>query len=341
MKFAAIQALRAVAAWMVVLHHVHQIFHGFRVESLGGWLLATKGSVGVDLFFVISGFVMALSTARPGLAAADFLKRRFARIAPAYWVATLVFAALLLAFPSMIKEPFRLDALHLLWSLSFLVSLFPENDIPVLTVGWSLNFEMLFYLLLAISLWMAAQFRRAHLERWLLPALVLGLVYAYPWRLPGSSMFKSQLLLLFLAGYLLGLAHLARRRPPQARVAGLLLIGAGVACILLTDRNAFVLRALACTAVVWGMLNFEDQFARARLLVRLGDWSYSTYLVHLIVLMFVHQMSASSAAAGALQTAWIVAALLAILGLSAWSYRYIELPSQRLLVPSGKNPGVA
>src|SRR4051812_43222045 len=83
---ASVQMLRALAAWMVVGHHVQQTFYDFRSTSLVGWLFTARGSAGVEIFFAISGFVMVLSTHGRPISGAQFLLRRLARIVPSYWI---------------------------------------------------------------------------------------------------------------------------------------------------------------------------------------------------------------------------------------------------------------
>lgn len=327
MKIASIQALRAVAAWLVVLHHAHQIFFDLVATSVVGWIISARGAVGVDLFFVISGFVMMIATGSKLPAAGTFLLRRLARIAPAYWLATTLFACVLIAFPVALKPPFRLDAVHFLLSASFTSSLVPDHFFPVLSVGWSLNFEMLFYLLLAAAIALAARTGVKHLERWLVPGVIVALVYLYPWRFPGVDMFKSKMLLMFAAGYLLGVVHVSFSLK-QHRIGGLVLLGVGMAVILATDRNDWLVRAAACTSVVWGCLCLEQEFSRVKSLASLGDWSYSTYLFHLIVLMLAQQAHLAVGAGPAM--IWIAAAMVITLLLSMLSYRFVELPGQRL-----------
>lgn len=327
-RIGAIQSLRAVAAWLVVLHHVHQVFFDFAVASFPGWIAAAKGSVGVELFFVISGFVMVVSTHGKPMTAGGFLLRRFARIAPAYWLATAVFAVVLLAFPALIRDPFRLDREHVLLSVLFLSSFSSEHFFPVLTVGWSLNFEMFFYLLLACGIALARRTGSSRWERVVVAVAILGFVFAYPWRLPGVALLKSKMMLTFLMGYALGYCHLANCLP-RRRLLGLLLIGVGIGVILTEERSAFVLRGLACSGILWGCLCFEKGFASSVALSRLGDWSYSTYLVHLIVLILAHQ--ASERFGSDWQVAWIAGALVLTLVLSYVSHRYVELPTASLI----------
>src|ERR1700730_16181483 len=136
----SVQALRAIAALAVVLCHADQIHR---------WLLGLKDpypleqlASGVDLFFVISGFVMVYSSrdlfAVKG-AARTFFTRRVARIVPPYW-AVMVIAIPLMALPS--------DWRSLLGSYLFIPYRAPgDNIVPVYGVGWTLNFEMFFYAL--------------------------------------------------------------------------------------------------------------------------------------------------------------------------------------------------
>lgn len=148
---ASIQFLRGVAATMVVFHHALGQFAG--IHNL---LPTEEGAMGVDLFFVISGFVMTYTTARAGYSAGDFLKRRAVRIVPLYWVMTALVAVLLFLAAELVNNSrFTLD--------SFLQSLFfiphenpgmPGSITPMLKLGWTLNFEVFIYLVFAALIWM-------------------------------------------------------------------------------------------------------------------------------------------------------------------------------------------
>lgn len=93
----SLQALRAFAAWVVVCHHFMQIFFDFHATGPIGQLLTDRGAVGVDIFFVISGLVIYLSTRDKTIEPRQFLLNRVLRIVPAYWFYTALMAALLLA----------------------------------------------------------------------------------------------------------------------------------------------------------------------------------------------------------------------------------------------------
>lgn len=72
----SVQALRAFAAWLVVFHHFMQVFFNFEADNLAGHLLSTRGQMGVDIFFVISGFVIYITTADRSIKTLRFLWRR-------------------------------------------------------------------------------------------------------------------------------------------------------------------------------------------------------------------------------------------------------------------------
>jgi exopolysaccharide production protein ExoZ len=326
----SIQCLRALAAWLVVGHHIHFFFR-FRVTSPLGWFLSEKGSVGVDIFFVISGLVMALSTSSRRSGGGQFMWRRLVRIAPAYWVATTLMVLLLLARPSLMNLPFRLDAWHLVLSYSFLSSLSTEHFFPVLIVGWSLNFEMLFYLMLAASLWGAQRIARGRAELLILPAIILAFVFLYPASFPFSAMLSSGMLLLFLAGYLLGVL-LDRGRVPMTRMLGTALLIGGVVIIASTAREEYGLRAVGCGSIVWGALVFEAPLARLRWIHRLGDWSYSTYLLHVLMILLSQQAwEAFTASSVSARPGFVVLAMLGTLAGSIVMYRLVERPSLRAI----------
>jgi len=153
-----IQVLRFVAAAMVLAGHAQH-----QVQDAAGIDLSTYrrlGSAafyasGVDVFFVLSGFIMfAISRAdfgRPG-APVDFFARRLARIVPPYWFFTTAMIFAVLLFPGQVSHP-QLDANDVLSSYLFIPTRNAWGELyPVLVLGWTLNFEMLFYTVFAIGL---------------------------------------------------------------------------------------------------------------------------------------------------------------------------------------------
>jgi len=328
-----IQVLRAVAALMVVVHHSTIMLHDRNHLEIGYWL---NGGAGVDIFFVISGFVMTVSsaplrhTAHP---ARTFLKRRLERIVPMYWIMTAVKVLLLVAAPAMAVNALG-SVWHVIASFLFLPSPNPDPMYdPVLVVGWTLNYEMLFYLLFAVVL--AA---RGSLVKWLLPGLaILGLLhFVAPATLPGMvRWYLNPMVLEFGFGILLamGLKHVKKIPPALA-----LVVAMGCLTILCVwwqpNYSAWrcLLWGIPAAALVMSGLALEPTLGprSPRWMLELGDASYSIYLVHGFVLPLVGLLLTW------LGDGWmgvIPASMVCMVVLSTVSgevaYRAIELPITR------------
>lgn len=139
--------LRVIAALGVVYYHA--------TSTAGLNLDWDVGSRGVDVFFVISGFIIAyIGTGRPE----HFFRRRLIRVVPFYWAATLcVFAAAVIA-PHVFRST-TADVEHLLHSLAFVPHMNANTGemMPTLLLGWSLHFEMFFYVVFALALRISAE----------------------------------------------------------------------------------------------------------------------------------------------------------------------------------------
>src|SRR5262249_39672775 len=130
----SLQALRAVAALSVVLYHI---------DFIG------RGAFGVDIFFVLSGFIICHVTAADRQ---HFLLKRLIRIVPLYWARTLVVCALALAAPRLLQTTSD-SWMGLLKSLFFIPYEKESGRVyPVLFLGWTLNYEMFFYVVFSIAL---------------------------------------------------------------------------------------------------------------------------------------------------------------------------------------------
>ena len=95
-----LQVLRGVAAWMVVFHHYMEILHDFKFSGFLGQFFVSQGAFGVDLFFVLSGFVMCYTMAKHNYGAYAFIANRVVRIVPVYWFYTLLLILLASVFTS-------------------------------------------------------------------------------------------------------------------------------------------------------------------------------------------------------------------------------------------------
>src|ERR1043165_9210676 len=199
----SIHFLRFIAATGVVVHHS---------GALAPWNIVV-GSAGVDLFFVISGVVIGLSTRRE-MSIRDFLVRRFIRIFPLYWLATLVWVAYAARFGAAPNAKDFMRSVLLLPVLS-------EAWLPTYFPAWTLEFEVFFYFVFACCM-LAGCFARP-LCCVVLVAVALG--FSEPGN-PQVVFDLAMMLLEFVAGILVAL-EVARGWVP-GRALGALLIGVAV-----------------------------------------------------------------------------------------------------------------
>ncbi len=311
-QWRSVQVLRGVAALMVVAYHALEQWRDGRPAPAtqpaavwpGGFSAPgapwPNGAAGVDLFFVISGVVMIAASARL-VARPDgwrvFLRRRVERVAPLYWLATTAKLALAVLVPSLARHT-RPGWANTVCSYLFLPAANAAGEIrPVLPVGWTLSFEMLFYLVFAAGLALRPRDGlRGVVLRTVLPTLAVlslaGLARAPDW--PAITVLADPLVLEFGAGATLGLWLL---RPPApaasapAMTAGLVVLAAAAALALAgLPAGTPWWRALdwggPATLLVAGLLALERRVAVPwpRPLLLLGDASYAIYLAHGFVL---------------------------------------------------------
>ncbi len=296
-EFRGVQALRGLAALMVVAFHATQVWSR-GVASDPDLLSWQNGFAGVDIFFVISGFVMTVSSiGKKGGAhpARNFMERRLVRIVPLYWLVTA--CVLLKLWLVRLHPELQNSGEHVAISLPYVVSSFLfvpyQNSLglvqPLLSVGWTLSFEMFFYLLFAAALALRVSEVRL-LTPVLLALSVLSLFRTERW--PAIGALASPLLLDFLAGILIGRLIQARMRLSSLACA----LGGGVALIaMMTLRHggflggSWAVWGVPAMVVVMCAVLLEEKLARhiPRWVQAIGDASYSLYLSHLLVFALV------------------------------------------------------
>ncbi|MBB3965038.1 acyltransferase family protein [Rhizobium metallidurans] len=273
-----IQYLRAFAALAVVVFHA--------TEKSGEHFAI--GAAGVDVFFVISGFIMWVISERRPMTPQSFLVDRLCRIAPSYWLVTAIMIAGAMAglFPNL-----QLTTSHILASLFFIPAQSPSTgDIwPVLVQGWTLNFEIFFYVLFAGALFLPRKWRLPFLFG-LFGGFFLAGQILQP-ATPALYTYTRPIIVEFLGGVFL--AELWLRRWIAGISLGLACVGAslsGFAAIYLmgAEFNAGICGPLALM-LVYGMVSLEADggLGRVPLLTYLGDASYSIYLWHTLAISVV------------------------------------------------------
>ncbi|PRD42548.1 acyltransferase [Phyllobacterium phragmitis] len=265
----SIQVLRAIAALAVVFFHL----------SPSSW---TLGAAGVDLFFVISGFIMG--TVGLNDSPVRFMFKRIIRIVPLYWAIT--FAMCIASLMPGLFATFTFDLPRIITSLFFIPFEDPQGKVwPLIVVGWTLNYEMFFYLLFALGLWL----RRPIIA----PMLIIAGLAAAGWLFQPEQtiphFYTDALLLEFVLGLLLSRAVFFKNAAlgsvlAAAGFVGLLSWGLGGD----TPDWRIIYWGLPAAAIVAGFVAIEraGMFPGQALrpLERLGDASYSLYLTHGIVL---------------------------------------------------------
>jgi peptidoglycan/LPS O-acetylase OafA/YrhL len=338
----ALTGARGIAAWYVVLYHIRLSF----ADSLPGWLMtfSSKGYLAVDLFFVLSGFVMWLTYgakfATEGVRAApDFYVKRLARIYPLhFFVLMMVLAYVGLLWMTGRVNPIRYPLgefpLHLLlvqnWGMTPNLA---WND-----PDWSISTEMAAYLIFPL---VAVGINRVRLSA----ATIIGLLLALAALLDifmtaraapniGFDITQTGLircLIEFFSGVLICILWL-RQRDDQSRFStrafgGGFLILAGLCSVgLLKETFAIPLIGAAGVYLLAQTSNLPGNFLGGRILRYVGDISYSTYLVHyplwtVFKLLFVRDVNH---VALALMFLYLLMTLL----LSALLYWMIEQPGR-------------
>lgn len=340
-QLSGIQVVRALAALMVAIHHVQgdaaviasRFGLNFSPSHVLPWM------AGVDIFFVVSGFIMVHASqglfGQPG-GARLFLVRRLARIVPLYWAATLLFLLTLAVLPGALNS-----APQSLWQVVASFLFLPATGtggaiLPVYSLGWTLNLEMLFYGLFALGLALPPRASVAMVTGLLL-ALVTANALAGPLPLP-FGFWGQPIVLEFAAG--MGIALL---RAHGLQLGGTMRWGLVLAAFLVlgtgqlldmaqTPFGQLLLRGgpalLLVAAAALGRGNTAPS-ALVRGLARIGDASYALYLVHPFAMRGLRELFLR---AGIAQPELYVASalVLAILA-SLLVWRGFERPMTRLV----------
>ena len=337
-----VQYLRAIAALMVAYYHVT-----IQIPALTPYFHRLLGisrlASGVDLFFIISGFIMSAYSRRstPG----DFLVRRIIRIVPLYWMLTLLLVVLHTVKPDVFHSVIvRSD--FVLKSLLF-IPYSPTGELnsmePVLVAGWTLNFEMFFYLLFAVALFVPVRWRLALLGSAF--ALLIGMSRGLNLfgELPSLEFLANWRLLEFWSGMVLAEIYLtgALRLAPVASWSVILvcfvilLLGIPIVGPSLGDTNRFFLETvLPATATVAAVVALDSSGRMPHLptLAYLGDASYSLYLSHPfsfgVARVVWSRLVGGSPSLGMAAAFGVFAMILCILG-ALVTFRYLEQPLLR------------
>lgn len=354
-----VQVLRGAAALAVaVLHGQHEA--GIYAGLSGGTFAHGRTSAspalpweaGVDVFFVISGFVMVHASrglfGRPG-ARRRFLAHRVARVVPLYWLATTLYLALTLVAPRLLNGAAPTPG-YVAASYLFVPVARPDGLVqPLYSLGWTLNYEMFFYALFALAIGLDRRRAAAAILGTLALLSGAGLALSLPQPL---ATWSDPLLLEFGAGIALGLL-----RSEGVGLGGLLRIAlalAGLSLFAVQDGVSLdgeplagLARALlygvpaACLVAACG-LGRDDatpESRAARWSGWVGDASYALYLTHPFAIRGTREAFRIAGLAPSMPAdAFLGVALAAAVAAAVLVHRVVERPltraARRLLDPA-------
>lgn len=315
-KIANIQVMRGIAALAVTFFHIAGTQ---KKEGFDTWIFSpfrNWGSWGVDLFFIISGYVMAVSLGQNLQSSTRFLLKRFIRIYPLYFSLTVLFCLISIIAPKLFSN-FSLKFDWFIASLSMTSGFWGFGE-PILGQGWTLEFETLFYVLIALVI----VFKQIKSFELLTSLLLLGL----------CLFGVNSIILEFSFGML---AANFKQKIQKVHQYRFLLIWFGIATLILQGNYGldhlprFILLGIPCLLLFLGFILLEP--IKNTLLLYLGEISYSIYLVQFFVIpvcfKFYKENSQSEISADIRGTL----AVLLIIGLSHFTYKYIEIKSANFL----------
>lgn len=269
-----IQILRAFAALNVVLFHILGASVGMglspqSIQFLRGW-----GESGVDIFFVISGFVMAVVHAGKNISPIEFMKLRIQRIVPIYWLLTLLILITYAVMPQLVKS--SVPSVGYVFASFFFLSGTLIDKPPLLYVGWTLEYEMLFYVVFALSL--------------LIPRGLLRITFQFICMAIAIIFGSANIILVeFCFGVIAGELYL--RKKLDAYAPYLVITGCVFLCLsifLHSEWSRLIIWGVPSLLIVWGAAMSPQ--IESRFLGYLGAASYSIYLMQVFALSFFYKL---------------------------------------------------
>lgn len=341
-KLNSIQYLRAFAALLVVASHaVKEVSHANMQDTLNITLL---GQFGVDVFFVISGFIMYYVTVNSSNSLTSsivFLQKRFIRIVPIYWLLTVITISISI-FLSQLKNNNYLDFNYIASSFMFIPALRASdgNITPVLGLGWTLNYEMFFYCIFAVLLLLPRKYLLVSSTAIFFVIVLAGFniekssVITWYWSRPIILEFILGLFIasLFTKGYLL------------SRLQGLIVFSSGIfiwiySSSLVTASSPeyrFWCWGISASLIVASVMLTKrmstDQSPTIFTIIgtRIGDASFSLYLSHMFVLRALTMFLPIEILGNAYSFIYLALSLLLSLVIAELMFKLIEQPTNKI-----------
>lgn len=312
---------------MVVVHHVLD-----QSTSFYSLLPTESFQAGVDIFFVISGFVMVYVTTFRERSAGRFLAMRAARIVPVYWFYTLCAVILMALLPKLFRSN-ELTFEHVVSSLLFIPHRTEATGWgPVIKQGWTLNYEVFFYLLFAIAISISINKRVGISAAALASLSAFGFVMHNHESIIGF--YSDNIILEFMFGMMIAVLYINGSIDRVGRTAGVVLL-AGGACLLFVSKSDYRVLDYGVPAlfIVTGALVLERRIGvrNIRILHFFGDSSYSIYLVHVFVIAVLRAVWPVELAGIVNLLLFLGVTMALVAACSAVSYLLVERTSLRYL----------
>lgn len=335
----SIQICRGLAAFCVLLFHLGGALAAPKYfnQPLFSEFFCAGGALGVDFFFVLSGFIIATVHWRDiGNSARlpTYLYKRFVRIYPLYWIVFFAVWALALLMPNLSVPNDFVSVFNAAVLLPQDPKVVGGTGAPVIIVAWSLQYEMLFYTFFALLI--------ANKNLGLVAAgLFVGWLVAgwlFEWRVPLGFLVPMRLML-FAAGMLVALVVRSGMWAPAGRPAALagatgffvlaVVVSLGGGTYTLNTPIWSALFGAAAALLIFGLAVMERQGWKPRWQagVHLGDASYALYLAHYPIISVVCKAAVVIGLAGLVGAAitW-VAAIVICIGVALALHLGIERP---------------
>jgi exopolysaccharide production protein ExoZ len=289
---ANLQIMRFAAAALVLWGHIaHELKTYVGIDGVRGLAnFPFDPGIGVDIFFVISGFVMMMTIHKQDINFSTFIRGRIFRVVPMYWICTTLVLIMSVLVPTTVVHK-AVDWLQIAASYLFIPWLRQDgHSYPLFSLGWTLNYEMFFYLLLGCTL------NVSHARPEILMALVLLFLVVLHVLLPPAwslAYFLTQPIILeFLFGIVL--FKLFDMNFRLRRASGILLCIMGFVwasftynVVLPHDFGRVLSQGLAAFMICAGAVATEGRWSRNYIYRRIelaGAASYSLYLTHPFVI---------------------------------------------------------
>ncbi len=324
--FNSIQALRGICALFVILEHVRFL---------------NCGAFGVDIFFCISGFIIMFSTHK---STENFIKKRLLRILPLYYIMTIGTFLLLLLFPSMF-ETTTANPVFLLKSLLLIPFDIGGGVLqPLMRIGWTINCEILFYLLFFIAFQISHKYRGIICSGFLIILVLLNRFL--PLNFAPLQFYGDSVMLEFVLGILCYYVarkiydYYQRKKIPSVLAPLCLVMTVVIFTILIITKptiNILGFRRL----LFWGLPAFVLilcmfiaglKLKMPSFSVFLGNMSFSIYLIHYYPVMFLDRMIFDFSTCTPFSIMGVIISVVLCLGLSFVSFILIEKKFTKLLL---------